>query len=63
MKQENLKLFKYDDHVNVLLMPVHSGANGLNLVEASHVILVEPILNPSSELQALGRVHRIGQLK
>ncbi|KAF4525763.1 hypothetical protein B566_EDAN002025 [Ephemera danica] len=50
-------------NVTALLLPVHSGANGLNLIEATHVLLVEPILNPASELQALGRVHRIGQTR
>ncbi len=33
--------------MKVLLLPVSRGANGLNLVEANHVLLVEPILNPA----------------
>lgn len=47
----------------MLLLLVQHGANGLNLLEAQHVILVEPLLNPAAEAQAVGRVHRIGQEK
>ncbi|VVB02957.1 unnamed protein product [Arabis nemorensis] len=49
--------------IQVLLLLVQHGANGLNLLEAQHVILVEPLLNPAAEAQAVGRVHRIGQEK
>ncbi|KAF0305515.1 E3 ubiquitin-protein ligase SHPRH [Amphibalanus amphitrite] len=59
--QQKLREFRTLPDVSVLLLPIHSGANGLNLIEATHVVLTHPVLDPGSERQAVGRVHRIGQ--
>lgn len=61
--QLNLDTFKTSSTLNVLLIPMSSGSKGLNITEATHVLLVEPSLNIGSELQAIGRVHRVGQTK
>ena len=47
----------------VLLMSMRAGGLGLNLVEASYVIIVDPWWNEPAEDQAFSRVYRIGQRK
>lgn len=34
---------------------------GINLTQANRVFLMEPSFNPALEMQAIGRVHRLGQ--
>lgn len=54
--------FKSDPAVEVFLLHARAHSSGLNLVNASHVFLCEPLLNTALELQAIARVDRIGQL-
>lgn len=47
----------------VLVAQIVAGGTGLNIQAASVVILCEPQLKPTLETQAIGRVHRMGQLR
>ena len=58
-----LARFRNDVSVRALLLLLKNGAQGLTLTEASHVILLEPVLNPAVEAQAINRIHRIGQTR
>ena len=53
--------FKEDPAAEVFLLHARAHASGLNLVNASHVFLCEPLVNTALELQAIARVDRIGQ--
>lgn len=53
-------LFQHSPTVNILLLHSEVQSAGLNLLAATHLHLLEPLLNHALELQALGRIHRIG---
>lgn len=53
--------FADDPDVKVILVSLKAGNAGLNLNAASQVIIMDPHWNPSLELQAIDRAHRIGQ--
>eukprot|EP00898_Chlorokybus_atmophyticus_P007364 jgi/Chlat1/7629/Chrsp64S07159 len=44
--------FRHDPTLRALLLPIKQGGHGLNIIEAQHVILVDPLLNPAMEIQA-----------
>jgi SNF2 family DNA or RNA helicase len=46
---------------SVMLISMSAGAEGLNLVEASTVFIVDPWWNQAREDQCINRIHRIGQ--
>jgi E3 ubiquitin-protein ligase SHPRH len=58
-----IESFRNDPDVRTLLMPLSLGAEGLDLIIASHVFLLEPLLNQAQEAQAVNRIDRIGQDK
>jgi SNF2 family DNA or RNA helicase len=62
-RKKALDRFRGTSDTNVFLLSVRAGAVGLTLTAADHIFFVEPCLNPAIELQAIGRVHRIGQGK
>ena len=45
---------------SIFLLSAKAGGSGLNLVGASHLILLDPAWNPASDRQVIGRVHRPG---
>ncbi|CAF3348525.1 unnamed protein product [Rotaria socialis] len=58
-----VNLFNSDPSIDLLLLTTHVGGLGLNLTGADTVIFVEHDWNPSKDLQAMDRAHRIGQKK
>jgi E3 ubiquitin-protein ligase SHPRH len=63
LPHKNLSRFRSDPSVQVLLLPINLGAEGLDLVHANHVFLLEPLLNKTTEIQAINRCDRLGQIK
>jgi len=62
VRARNLQIWKdVDEDHKVLLMSMRAGGLGLNLVEASYIVICDPWWNEPAEDQAFSRVYRIGQ--
>jgi SNF2 family DNA or RNA helicase len=60
-RRKVLDALNTDDNVTILLASIKAAGQGLNLTSASRVFIMEPLWNPAAEVQAVDRVHRIGQ--
>jgi superfamily II DNA or RNA helicase len=62
-RQALVDAFNADASVGLLLLTTKVGGVGLNLTGADTVIFLEHDWNPMQDLQAMDRVHRLGQQK
>ena len=60
-RSAQIENFKASPGGSVFLIQIKCGGVGLNLQEATRVYITGPSWNPATELQAIGRSHRMGQ--
>ena len=60
-RDRTIKHFMENPGVTVFLVSLKAGGVALNLTEASRVYLMDPWWNPAVEVQAMDRIHRLGQ--
>jgi hypothetical protein len=60
-RQQVVSAFQSDTSPGVFLLSLRAAGTGLNLTNASYVVLYDPWWNPAVEAQAIDRSHRIGQ--
>ncbi|KAG2680111.1 hypothetical protein I3760_11G083300 [Carya illinoinensis] len=63
-RQSSINVFNDpSSNIRVLLASTRACSEGINLVGASRVVLLDVVWNPSVERQAISRAHRLGQEK
>jgi len=62
-RSKAISQFNTDNKVQVLLLSLKAGGVGLNLTTASTCLMIDPWWNPTTEDQAIDRVHRLGQTR
>lgn len=61
-KKDPVEEFKNKTNIKTcFLLNAQAQASGLTLINATHIFLCEPLVNTPVELQAISRIHRIGQ--
>lgn len=62
-RRNMVQQFQKNDDVFVFLLSTRAGGQGINLTAADSVIFYESDWNPTLDLQAMDRAHRLGQNK
>jgi len=62
-RESVIKSFMENENNKLFLISLKAGGVGLNLTAADYVFILDPWWNPAAEMQAISRVHRIGQEK
>lgn len=61
VRTELIKNFEEDDNIHVCFISLMSSAEGISLISANHLVLVDSWWNNSKTIQVCDRIHRIGQ--
>ena len=61
--QESREIILKDKNIEILILQIQTGCEGLNLQHFNEIYFVSPHWNPAVEDQAIARAHRIGQEK
>ena len=62
-RKDMVKHFQTYDDVFVFMLSTRAGGLGINLTAADTVIFYESDWNPTQDLQAMDRAHRLGQTR
>ncbi|GMH79941.1 hypothetical protein TL16_g08330, partial [Triparma laevis f. inornata] len=62
-RQDMIDEFNEDESISVFLLSTRAGGMGINLTAADTVIIHDLDFNPTVDLQAEDRCHRIGQTR
>jgi SNF2 family DNA or RNA helicase len=62
-RARRISAFEHAPGFAALIAQIIVGGQGLNLQSASVIVILEPQDKPSTEWQAAGRAHRIGQTR
>lgn len=62
-RQDYVERFNRDERITCMILSTRSGGIGLNLIGADTVIFYDSDWNPTIDLQAQDRCHRIGQTR